>query len=320
MHEVCFNELAIQDKHHSLLDAFSSMDHFMTILNQLGLMLGRSYSLRIFDEFTNYEIFTGYCIQQWMNDGRVGREQRALLRSLVTKGPYIEEGFFNDHPNVMEASWQGKVSKGLLFGYIQNAMMISIDNYGKWNDSYLTIDVTNYNDTTNELITSKFNLNHAACIGNLAVHEQWIENCKKSNIQTPEALFELQGDYFPNIYFNDSCVAQIRQMSGNSAHFNFILGKLFILQHYCISTTSQILDLNLLSGLGLNNVRSESDSTLQKYSACRMFQNSQGDKELFTFHFDLNPGDWRVYIKWNSLNKNIEFGYIGKHLPTSKFA
>jgi len=318
MHQACFNELSIQQAHHSLNDALSGMDRFTSLLSRLGSMLGRSYSLRTLSEFATYELFHGYCIQQWMNDRRVSKEQRSLLLSLVTKGPYITEDLISTHADV-EVFYEGDASKGLLFAYINNAMVLSIDEYANWNHQYLLVEVTKYCDEANDLITKRLNLNHAANLDDLDVHEQWIENCKKSAIQSPDDLFRLKNDYFPNIFFNQECVDQLKQMPGNSIHFNSILGKLFIIQEYCLQTHSQTLDISALSDLGMN-VRPDSASTLQKYGDCRMHYNSDGVKELFTFHFDLNPGEWRVYIKWNNTKRSIEFGYIGLHLPTSKFA
>jgi len=68
-------------------------------------------------------------------------------------------------------------------------------------------------------------------------------------------------------------------------------------------------------------VTPESESTLKnpKFAKMRTFLCPPDDERLFSLHIRVTPGEWRIYFIADCPGKPVYVGYIGPHLPTTKF-
>ena len=63
----------------------------------------------------------------------------------------------------------------------------------------------------------------------------------------------------------------------------------------------------------------ESESTMDdpKLREMRRFRSHRGTRELFELHAKF--GDSRIHVRLDAKTREVEIGYIGKHLRVAKF-
>lgn len=94
---------------------------------------------------------------------------------------------------------------------------------------------------------------------------------------------------FPNLDFCGAVEPQIKSLGGNDPRFKAVMRGPGDLQVYCDSWDTENFDIKQLS-----NASGESESTLNKYSAERIFQCLDGESRFFQWHF--KRWDTRIYF------------------------
>ena len=69
---------------------------------------------------------------------------------------------------------------------------------------------------------------------------------------------------------------------------------------------------------GLPMIHPESEQTMQRYGAQRVFRSSNGKQATFRLHAMVG-GAYRIHVRIDQRRRSLEIGYIGKHLPTARF-
>jgi hypothetical protein len=138
-------------------------------------------------------------------------------------------------------------------------------------------------------------------------------------------LWERRMDFFPNIVFCGQTQRQLEALSANNILLRTIGEKLLNLnQTIAILKTKYGHFGNfdrVAAECGLTSLAmTESEATLNKYSACRTFLIPETQKnEVFQSHIKGFPEAWRIHFFLHHQLQTCYVGYIGRHLPTVNF-
>jgi hypothetical protein len=138
-----------------------------------------------------------------------------------------------------------------------------------------------------------------------------------TNKITPLNFKQYEKFVFKKIRFCDNAYNQISQLNVNI--FETFLPDLLKLDDYNLKWVTGSCTPNLIRNSVGINISNESDSVNNdpKLRKLRYFKLPNGHSEYFEMH--IKKGDQRMHIFPDNNQKIIYIGYIGNHLPTSKF-
>lgn len=117
-------------------------------------------------------------------------------------------------------------------------------------------------------------------------------------------------NYFPNLIFCDAVENQIQTIGTKLLEVS--IQKLLTLDDYIQKLSVNYFDTSNLPF----NASEESESTLNKYSKERTFRCPDGVDRVFSWHIKFFG---RIHFYPIPNSKQCWIGYIGTHLPTTKF-
>lgn len=121
----------------------------------------------------------------------------------------------------------------------------------------------------------------------------------------------LKEDFFPNIVFCGKAEEQLKAY-GKGKLFYQCLEQLKILENYSKDWNEGNFSYRDLNATTAINLSPESNTTMNKYRAERVFSLPNGKTAIFELHIKL--GEVRIHILEDNTTKKIMVGYIGKHL------
>ena len=136
-------------------------------------------------------------------------------------------------------------------------------------------------------------------------------------ISSPYDLWINRTQLFPNLIFCE-CVEKQLSCFNDSLKLSQVIKRLSVLDKY-FENYDGTFDKDALG----HNARDESDSVKSSthFSSYRYFKTPDGDYTYFYWHISFGgqfPG--RIHFLPSSSHKKGIIGYIGKHLPTSKYS
>ena len=255
-----------------------------------------------------------YTLRRWLNDIEVDMEERRFIRSLSTKAPFsegvpdfVEVQLLENNRGSCEFRYQDKPAIGLGVAYLLDIISVSLLSEICWDCSYLDLDVICIDEDD-----KKITIVHASRKEHLQDHIDWIKNRIHNSIDG-RALWDQKDDLFPNLHFCSSVENQLQSLSTGDFMLEQVKDRLRKLQQYAESWTEGGFNSNKLHG----NASPESEATLKQYSKERTFLCPDEQERIFSWHVKL-PLGWRIHF-YPEKPRKILVGYIGKHLPTSKF-
>ena len=137
-----------------------------------------------------------------------------------------------------------------------------------------------------------------------------------SRVSSGKELWEKRESLYPHLVFCDSVEKQLER-AGNSLHIRTIMKRLKILEDYFARYDGSFNKEEV--GYGCRE-ESESVENNKETKRMRIFKTPYGKDEFFTWHISFS-GDYpgRIHFLPDAEHKVGIIGYIGKHLPTSKF-
>ena len=129
--------------------------------------------------------------------------------------------------------------------------------------------------------------------------------------EQPVALVARKADCFPHLTFGLDVDSQISELTVEI--LSMAITKLIVLDAAVRNWRRERMEEPVLP-----MVNTESEATMQQYGKEREFRSASGEKNFFRLHAMIGSG-YRIHFRIDNQNKNLEIGYIGKHLPTARF-
>ncbi|MFA9377000.1 MAG: hypothetical protein ACERKZ_09650 [Lachnotalea sp.] len=276
----------------------------------------KNNSIVVFDEFFSLMVARDYSVHQWLSDKTVEKRLKDKYRSIVNKCQHISSEEYCYSELAVSIGKDKKKSKGCLIAYEMNEHVISLNSNETWAEPeifgyyFSVLDTYELDDSIKVKIK-----NISTSLHTLEYEHIAVENIK-FNISSAIDLWEKRNIIFPHLIFCDSVKAQL-MTDTEKVHIEQIIKKLNILDKY-FGNYDGVFDCKKLG----NGARNESDSVKNtpKYYNQRVFMTPYGVSEKFFWHISF-PGKYpgRIHFIPDKKTGKCIIGYIGKHLPTSKF-
>lgn len=230
------------------------------------------------------------------------RDKGIFLQSLVQKIPIDNELELIELERIV--TWQLNEYPGcfgLLLCASSNRIAVSATEDLAWHSDL--IDVSLRIAATSPIETRKICNIFSDQTDNLKQYLLAAEIDEKSY----EELWDDRQRLFPNLRFAPSVKRNLRSLG--AIQYKLAIQKL------------QQLNISAETWAGrpgyIMDVRTESESTMNKYGGLRKFQDENGVEQTYILHFSVTDG-FRGHIRELTQDRLIEVGYIGPHLKAAK--
>jgi hypothetical protein len=271
---------------------------------------GLGGSLRIPEDFYLTEIASNFRLWEWVDHNETPHEQRDLLLALATSTPFMKGSSqdLQERAKLGEYAINGAVSEALQAAHLMELPLVSF-NHGDWKQAILHASVQEIDDE-GALLNGHVTQVNFSETAHFAIHSDWIENRKKQRFAEPALLWQRRVEIFPNLDFSSHVESQLLGFPVNGELFPQIANRLFEMQR--VAALGAPFDKNAFRCM----CKASSQSTIDRFGEAYSFKARDGESILCHWHFNL-PDGYRLYFGVRGTEYVI--GYIGKHLPTTRF-
>jgi hypothetical protein len=312
--EMAFNELSSVNLANDKFEARDLMSKLVITL-QAATKIGVSRSLKTQKEINSLELAPEYYIVNWRNDPDVDIVLRRIFRSLSYRSLDDTDTIADIQPlfDLTDASFQGQISKGLMFVVMTNSIAISLASAPEWNQSTLLLDLEDL-DSNGEIVFSTIEIKHASSKQHIEEITPWIREQLSSDINDGKKLWLERSKLFDRIDFCDCVEKQLIDILAGDPKLIHIVNIFSTLNQKC-----QSWDVGSLALEGLDE-SGESESTMNNsnFRKKRTFRCPDGQERVFERHIKLKFCNWRIHFLAETPGRVI-IGYVGTHLSTTKY-
>jgi hypothetical protein len=307
--DLFFNELSIKEA--SNKETGRMWMEGLVALFQKASAMG-FIELKTTNTFLTFSLAPSYNLTDWLYDQTVDRDSRLLVKTKVSKSPFIEELLErkdSENHRLYEFKYKDQRAAGLGAAYLFDSLAVSLANAGEWDKISVELLAAQISEE-GQLIESIECVNHASKPEHLYLLSQWINKKKRVNIPNGKLLWLKRNDYFPHLKFCARVENQISAFSGSELEFYQITKRLFELEDYCSNrSTDEFIPGNIPS-----KVTQESDSRISKFKDELTIICPDGESRLFSWHSRFTPGAGRIHFFPDNSKRLFYIGYIGPKL------
>ncbi len=288
----------------------------MASLNRLGLgkselRMGRHlHEIECTDRATMYDLMFSL-----MKSG--ARDEYKYLSRLSSKAPLLESVSEDVEDKFKRCEVTGLDTRGLsledgaplLYCAIADGIAVGFPSNPIWDSDELDVNF-------DELLPNDEFEPRTETIDNLTRSEHAIPIVERhqahlrSDIANFKELWELRQPAFPSLVFGPDVEDQLRDV--NPGDLSAIIKKLSMLDED--AGNWQITDSAMPEWSGMVTSESSSVQNNPALIAARRFQSNSGSTKIFEWHARFGSGG-RIHLRFDAPTKEVEIGYIGKHLP-----
>lgn len=254
-----------------------------------------------------------YTVFQWSYDEQVDHDLRRFFLSISTKMNFeqgvsdaVKEQFYLSefHVHQQEAG-------GLGLAWLLHTTAVSLPFEEYWLRTHIPVHRKWLESTGAEREQDVKVLNLSEMTHVPVVFDELTEKAQENLKQKPVTLAERKPDCFPHLTFGLDVDAQIAELSVEI--LSMAIAKLIILDSAVRNWRREGTEEPALP-----KVNSESEATMQRHGNEREFRSVSGEIKIFRLHAMIGSG-YRIHFRLDKQKRELEIGYIGKHLPTVTF-
>jgi len=267
--------------------------------------------LKTTNAFLTFPLAPAYKLNDWLYDQTVDRDSRLLVKTKVSKSPFIEELLErkdNENHLLYEFKYKNQKAIGLGAAYLFDSLAVSFSNSSDWDKPLVELWVTQISEE-DRMMESIENVNHASKPEHLNLLTQWINQRKRANISNGKLLWLKRKEYFPHLIFCNNIENQISSFSGGELEFYAIVKRLFELEDSCSTWTAGVFAPGNISFP--SKITQESETRLSKFRDELTIVCPDGETRLFSWHSRYTPGAGRIHFAPDNSKKLVYIGYIG---------
>jgi hypothetical protein len=309
--ELILNDLSINHPAPDRFQAQASMANFVSVLVRAS-RLGAKSVLRVPKSLDCHVLCPGYSLAAWRNDPTVDREKKQYFNTVVSKVsfldglPHVEEQL-----QLVEYHFNGEAAKGLGVASALDGLAVSINFSNHWNEADIELERSWIElEGDGELLTSRENVHHAACLQHLETHEQWIAERKQSRATDGCDIWQRKHNLLPGLVFCERVESELKALGATDIMLKPVYDRLRELDAYASGWTAGGFEPEELP----SKVTPESQGTLENHADELTFVCPDGQKRLFSWHARMTPGAWRLHFYPDGNARRIIVGRIGRKL------
>ena len=309
------NELSVTGEYQDCYVANAGMQHLLSISKHLSTK-GFQQTIRTTQDFISRNLVDDYTIQAWATERTMDTGQRDFQRyflTLATKAPYIED-FISDNEQddkIVEYKHTLGVSFALGLADLWNAPVLSLGCSDQFQKDYVCLVKTSITENgENDQDVKILNLWR---IEQVTEFTGELETMAWRSVKNGKDLIQEAPYLLPQLRICESACKQIEDLSGSEQSFPEILRHLLILNKTMETYTEGSFEPGNITW------SVESPSTLQQFSGCREFECKDGEIRTFSLHSKILSANKRIYYLPIPQENIVHVGYVGKHLPTTRY-
>ncbi len=308
-----FNELSACCCYQSKQSANAGIERMLKLVIEMN-KIGYAQQLRTTRDFGQLEIAPQYTIHDWVYDRNnwVDRDFQRRLLTFVAKSPYVEEFLDTSQKELVhEFTFDGSNACGLGLAYLWGSCTLSLDGDSRFANDRISLKFYQIDDTRElEEIVQVINL---TTLEHISANSKTLRNSFVKEITNGSKLLQQSESLFPNLSFSEKAKKQIEELTGSEQYFQEIVRHIKVLHETMANWSSGSFDPQ---GITWNP---ESVTTLNQYGTTRQFTCSDGVVRLFSYHSKLVSANKRIHFYPITEQHTLHIGYVGDHLPTTKF-
>jgi hypothetical protein len=261
------------------------------------------------------EIAPNYRISQWLNDQGVPVEERVFIKTVATKGPYLEQTFMDAsilRGGEYVCTYQGEPALGLGAAHLLNAPALSYAAATCFGTDPVTIAITAQVEA--ELSEYEVEVCSLSSVSQVEARTEWLRLrvSQENEVGNGPELLARIGARYPRLLFCERAVSYITSLSGRERFFNTLVRQLDSLNSSLRSWTTGPFRPGVLWS-------SESTQTMDNPTlrGMREFRCPDGHYRLMPSHTKIIGENIRIHYLEIERNRTAYIGYIGAHLATS---
>jgi hypothetical protein len=301
-----FNELSIVPAHTNPAPARSMMDGLVQTV-AAGVSRRILSSVKTDSGFMGRALATGYSIADWLNDAQVDREAKRLVMTVAAKAPYADSMLSElQVTKLAEFKIEGLQAIGCGVAVLTDQPALSAARE-PWKTDPIAVVATYVSEMgTDEVPELVCNLYSEACFDRRV---DFLEERARRRIAKGADVVADQDGLFRLLVFGPTARHQLEQLRGTEPEFGSVVRHLCALSRRAAEWTGGTFE----DGFPFK-CSPESEATMAKYGAQRIFPIAGGSFRQFTWHSKVNIGARRIYFHAERPGAPVVVGYVGKHL------
>jgi len=308
-----FNELSVSACYPNAFAAQAGMDVAIDVSLSLAA-LGMSKIIRTTSDFTTRFLSNGYTVAEWALEKNGNKEKKIYFLTYATKSPYIEN-FFEERDQdeeLIEFLYGQEIALGLGLAYLWGGFSISLHGDLRFIEEKINLSeykVTGIEENTNDVSVLTFSNTKQ-----VRLHKDIIQQCIFSTINSGSDLIKNSKEILPFLSLGQKAIDQIECFRGSEQFFPEVLHHLYTLNNGMRELKGGAFNPNI-------DYSTESGSTMRnrEYAQKRSFRCNDNVVRQFRLHSKIKSANKRIYFFPIPEQRVVHIGYVGDHLPTTKF-
>lgn len=309
------NELSIHCEEQKKVEVDAAVREFIAVCHELSAKQGAMdfyYSAKLLQE----ELLPQYTLYDWLQKGNASKAEKTYLRTLINRRQLIEEEQYLGSQVFVTVDGEKKEALGCLVAYESDEVVVSMRTNPLWENDRIDGEYFSLSETDDGIRNENVTIKNCSEKRHVDMLRQEERQEMFSRVSSGRELWEKRESLYPHLIFCDSVEKQLEK-AGNSLQIRTIIKRLKILEDYFAKYDGNFNKDDV--GYGCRE-ESESVENNKETKGMRTFKTPYGKEEFFSWHISF-AGDYpgRIHFLPDAEHKVGVIGYIGKHLPTSKY-
>lgn len=309
------NELSMECEGKTLSEVDGIISKFLQVCHEISAKKGDREFYYTMD-FLERKFIEDYGLYDWLKNSGASHEEKAYLRSMINRKQIIEKIQYSGSEVVVDVEGAEKSAVGCLAAYEAEECVVSMSTKPCWDADVIAAKYISLSEETG-LWEKEIEVGNCSCLEHV---EGMVCEERKRELQMVSSsaeLWEKRENVYPHLVFCDSVRKQLLDVN-NYLQIKMIKKRLDILEKYFATYDGEFKKEELGHGC---REESESVGNNKDLRAMRTFMNPYGEEKFFSWHISF-AGDFpgRIHFLPDAERKVGIIGYVGKHLPTSRYS
>lgn len=309
------NELSMECDGKTLSEVDGIISKFLQVCHEISAKKSDREFYYTMD-FLERKFIEGYGIYDWLKNSGASHGEKAYLRSMINRKQIIEKTQYSGSEVVVDVNGAEKSAVGCLAAYEAEECVVSMATNPCWDVDVIAAKYISLSEET-ELGEEEIEVGNCSCLEHV---ESMVREERERDLRMVSSgaeLWEKRENIYPHLVFCDSVRKQLLNVD-NYLQIKMIKKRLGILEKYFTTYEGEFKKEDLGHGC---REESESVTSSRDLRAMRTFVSPYGEEEFFSWHISF-AGDFpgRIHFLPDAEHKVGIIGYVGKHLPTSRYS
>ena len=310
------NELSMDCGGKTIVEVNGAMSKFLQVCHEISNKRNDKDFYYTID-FLESKFIKGYGIFDWLKDSDASHKEKAYLRTIINRKQIIDNRQYMGSEMTVNVNGIEENAMGCLAAYEADECVVSMSTNSCWDDEIIVAKYISVSEETQELYEKEVEVGNCSCLEHV---EHLVEEERELEVRMVSSgteLWEKRESIYPHLVFCDSVKKQLLNVN-NSLQVKMIKKRLGILEKYFATYEGNFKKEDM--GYGCRE-ESESVANSKALRGMRTFVSPYGREEFFSWHISF-AGDFpgRIHFLPDAEHKVGIIGYVGKHLPTSRYS